>query len=85
MGSRRGRFKAKWVPERGHPIIRFMIEEINRQRRNYEELAETSGVARNFAHSWRRGADPKLTNIDAVLNALGYRLIVEKIDDDKHP
>lgn len=81
MAPKPGHFRTKRVPQRGHPLIRFMVEEINRQRKTYCQISAQAGVFEHFAHRWTHGSDPQLSKFEAVLNTLGYRLTVEKIDE----
>lgn len=63
-----------------HPLIRFAYEEMVKQKVSQLELAYRSGIADKTLRAWRLGAtSPKMMDVEAVLNTLGYKLVVAKI------
>ena len=73
------RFMPVRVPERGHPIVRFLFDEVNRQRMPLVALHDRAGLGRDTMRAWKRSS-PRIDNVEASLNAPGYRLAVEKVD-----
>lgn len=66
------------VPERAHPIVTFLFEEMKRQRVGYFDLSDRSGVRRGTISAWAHRQSPSLANVEAALNALGLELYVRK-------
>lgn len=76
------------IPKRAHPIVQFIYKQIIQQQTTLSELEEKSGVNRNTIHSWRHRCIPSITNIDAVLGALGYKLstkVLRTWEEDDEP
>ena len=68
-------------------IINFIFNEIENQNTNINSISEISGVSWTCINSWKRlgnarRINPKVKNITRVLNALGYKLIIKRIDND---
>jgi hypothetical protein len=73
-GEGRG-FVPLLVPDTGMPQVRWIFEEINRQRVPATEILRRAGLHHNALADWRRMKHaPNLGNIEAVANALGYTL-----------
>ena len=71
-------------PQRAHPFVRRIYQEMVAQQTTASDVAERSGVGRDTIRSWRGRNSPTLANIEAVLGALGYRLeIVEQKESTK--
>ena len=60
------------------PVVRFVFEEMERQKVSRSKVARRSGVETRTIYKWKRKNNPTLPNIVAVLNALGYKLEVVK-------
>jgi ribosome-binding protein aMBF1 (putative translation factor) len=77
-------FQTQKVPEgKGvHPFVRWMWKRINADMWSQEDLAKRAGVSASAMRKWRNGArNPKISEIEAVINAMGYSLIIrEKVD-----
>jgi hypothetical protein len=71
-GGWRGRLS---VPTRGLPTVRFVFEEMNRQRRTITEVAERAGISVHAIRNWRYCRNPQLLGLEAVLNVLGFDLV----------
>jgi transcriptional regulator with XRE-family HTH domain len=67
-----------------HPAVRWIWEQMNRQRASQEDVALRSGVCSSTMRKWRRGQNsPKLADIEAVINVLGGEFVVRwKRDGD---
>lgn len=58
-----------------HPFVKFMSKEMARQRATLTDVAERSGVCIKTIGQWRCGGrTPKLRDIEAVMNVLGFDL-----------
>ncbi len=64
----------------GHRLVRQFIRLCNERRVLFKEVAKTSGVGAATMRSWKRDCDPSVKKLDAALNAIGYRLTVERLD-----
>ena len=74
-------FRSKYVPDCGHPAVRFIFSEMNRQRASLGQVERRSGVTGEAIRKWRRQRSPNLVLVEAVLNALGYELVIRKMHD----
>lgn len=64
-----------------HPFVRKIWVEINTQCTSQEDVAARAGVSSSAMRKWRRGINsPKLIDIEAVLNALGYKIVLKSDD-----
>jgi hypothetical protein len=70
------RFRTLTIPDHVHPLVRWIFEEMNRQRIGTRDLAERSGVSHNTVEQWKFRRSPKLDCLEATINALGYDLTV---------
>lgn len=60
------------IPERAHPLARFVFAEMKRQNVRYDELEWRAGVLRSTFKAWRTNNAPGLDTIEAALGALGW-------------
>lgn len=58
----------------GNPIIRFLFEEMHRQQMCQLDLSERVGLHRDTLRNWRTRYTPKINDVEAALNCLGYTL-----------
>lgn len=66
-----------------HWIVKLIWRRINDQRASQADVAERSGLNVGTITKWRRGVrSPRLVEAEAVLNALGYRLVVKSMEDE---
>jgi transcriptional regulator with XRE-family HTH domain len=78
VGSRGGLDKHRSGPSPLHPAITLIARLLPKTGWSYHELEAITGVATNTIIRWCDGKNSgTLPNIEAVLNALGYRLTVE--------
>ena len=62
-----------------HWMVKIIWDEIIAGDLSTEHLTEVSGVSRSIIRRWRNGRNaPRIENVEAVLNALGYELNVIK-------
>jgi len=65
-----------------HPAVRWIWRQMNLQRASQEDVAHRSGVASSTMRKWRQGINsPKLSDIEAVINVLGGKLVIRMQDD----
>lgn len=66
-----------------HPLVRWIWAQMNKQRASQEDIAKRSGVSSSAMRKWRAGVrSPRIMEIEAVVNSLGYQLTVRKKNDD---
>lgn len=59
------------------PTVGFVISEIERQGLTQANVCRLAGLSPNVLTLWRRhGKEPRIGNIRAVLNLLGYDLAI---------
>lgn len=62
-----------------HPIIRFIWRKMNEEMWSQEDLAQKAGVSSSAMRKWRRGErNPRISELEAVVNAMGYRLVIRE-------
>lgn len=64
------------IPAHAHPLIRRLFVELNAQHTTVTEVAERSGLRRATISDWRYRQEPRVSDLDAVLNVLGLELAV---------
>lgn len=69
------------VPERAHPLVRRLFEEMATQRICIRDVADRSGVNRNTIQDWRTRTMPRIADLDACFNVLGMQLTARKHPD----
>lgn len=83
---RRRRGRARSIPKGCSPVLRQLFAAVDAEfLGNMEEVAKRAGVAKDTVSQWRRGIySPKLQNVEAVLDVLGYKLTIRtKSFDDQ--
>lgn len=67
------------VPDRAHPLVKFVFREMQKQRATFADVATRAGVGVATIGNLKnaRGANPQLGTIEACLNALGFELTVK--------
>lgn len=78
------RYKIQNAPHPGaHPLVKLMWQEMHAQRASQMDVSERSGVSAGAMRKWRFGqrGSPRLWDIEAVLNTLGYDLIARRRND----
>ncbi len=68
---------AKYV----HPFVRLIWDTIAEREVSVRSVSDVSGIDPHSLRHWRRGkTGPRIAHVEAVLNALGYRLVIEEIE-----
>lgn len=65
------------VPENASRVIQDTVRLINDQQRSARGVARAAGVCRDWIHRLHIHS-PRVDNLEAVLNALGYELRIVK-------
>lgn len=72
----------KLMPRTASPVIRQLIDEIDRTGLSGREIERDAGVSRVTISRWRHGrGSPRITDFEAVARYLGYRLKLESAED----
>ncbi len=61
-----------------HPLVAQLLEHCYASPLTQEELAARSGVPSRVFINWFNNAAPQLSTFEALLNTLGYKLIIVK-------
>ena len=69
------------VPEKCMGLVRLLYDLINQQEQGLRSVSQRSGVSSSTIHSWRYRRSPTVTNFQAVLNSLGYELVIRRRED----
>jgi hypothetical protein len=77
------KFRYKPAIINGNHIVRFLFEEMHRQRCCQIDLSERVGLHRDTLRNWRTRYTPRINDMEAALNYLGYTLKVAKLKDKK--
>lgn len=80
---KKGRHKPKelkrsWeIDPRVHPVVKALFEEINKQKLTSTFVANEAGISRSSLVLWAHGTrSPHIEKFEAVLNVLGFTLLV---------
>lgn len=64
-----------------NPLTRWIWLRINEDEWSQEDLAKRAGVSSSAMRKWRNGVrSPRLSEIEAVVNALGFRIKLEEME-----
>lgn len=64
-----------------HPLTQQMMDLINADPRAKTKIANAAGVNRRVFDAWVKGHHPLLFTMEAVLGSLGYKLEIERHDE----
>lgn len=70
------------------PIVRNVVETYHGATRKLGSKVKAqrdSGVGARAIVAWKQGAEPMLSNAEALLNACGYTLIIVPLDKPVEP
>lgn len=64
----------------GNYCVQFLFDEIYSTETNEGRVAKAVGVERHTIRNWRLRTMPRVDNLEAALNYLGYRLTIEAME-----
>ena len=66
------------VPKKGdcHPFVREIFRRLNYEEASQQQIEKRSGINSSTFRKWRKTRAPGLNEIEAVINALGGRLLI---------
>lgn len=70
------RFVQLTAPTTAHPFVRHLFDLMNEHRVGVVALAGLAGVNKNTLKDWRVRTMPRVSDLQACLNALGYELVI---------
>jgi len=73
--KKRGDFVRQRITN-NNPVVRFVFEEMHRQRIHERDFSERVGFHRDTLRGWRTRAQPRINDIEDCLDFLGYKLKV---------
>lgn len=72
----RERYTRVSIPERCHPLVRKLFEEMREQQIGVLDMAARSGINPNTLKDWRTRTMPRVADLEACFNVLGLSLVV---------
>lgn len=66
----------------GNPVVRFLFEEMHKQQICQMDLSERVGLHRDTLRNWRTRYTPRVNDLEAALNVLGYTLKAVRKKDE---
>lgn len=70
------------IPRRVNPLVKRLFKILRKREMSVSELGYISGLSFRTINEWKSRNTPSLNNFEACLNALGYRLKIEKIPNN---
>mgnify|MGYP001080586753 CR=1 FL=1 len=67
-------YRSLTIPQGCHPLVRELFEEMHAQRCGARDMADRSGVNVNTLKDWRTRTQPRIADLEACFNVLGYTL-----------
>lgn len=67
----------------GNPVVQFLFKEMHKQRCCQMDLSERVGLHRDTLRKWRTTHTPRISDMEAALNYLGYTLKAVPIREKK--
>ena len=64
-----------------HPLVREMFAIMHRKRIGQNDLCRRAGLSKAVAWTWKSAYSPRIMNLEAALNVIGYRLAIVPKDD----
>ena len=69
------------TPVNTNPLIVQLVELMNETEIDSYEVCRQAGVSTASIHAWRTKSNPNITNLEAVLNVLGHKLAIVRLED----
>ena len=64
------------IPAHAHPLVRKLIELANHDMTTMTEIAVRAGLRPETVSNWRYRNSPRIADLEAAFNALGYEIHV---------
>ena len=61
-----------------NPVVRFLFEELHRQKMHECDFAERLNIHRDTLRGWRTRYQPRVNDLQDCLSYLGYELVVAR-------
>jgi len=61
-------------------IVQFLFSEMHFQRLGIKDMSEKTGINYNTLKDWRLRTNPRIKDMQACLNVLGYELVPQRIE-----
>jgi DNA-binding phage protein len=71
-------FRRLSIPDKAHPLVRRLFEEMNEQCIGIMDLADRAGISRYTLKGWRKNHSPEINNLEACYSVLGMALVVRR-------
>ena len=69
------RWRPVAIPRKGHPMVKILFMEMNRQRVGIREMARRAEISHESLSSWRKLMAPRIDLIERCFNILGLTLM----------
>jgi len=66
---------------KGPQIVRDFFELIRHSKYTVQEIADIAGLDRQTVLEWGKSKSPRLFTFEAAVNAAGYKLVLQRIDN----
>ncbi len=67
--------------QHSHPLVRKLFEEAHRQRLPQKTWAVRAGLSHDTLKDWKTRSSPRLVNIEAAANVLGFELVLRRREE----
>lgn len=64
------------VPSNAHPLVQQVFVLLDKTGMTYQELADRAKISPRLLERWRGNVQPQIGNLEKVLNALGYNIVI---------
>ena len=72
-------FRKHSAPNNSHRLVRELVDRMNDERVTRHHLTVKAGVGKDVIRDWtHRRFTPRLENLEACLQVLGYELVIQK-------
>jgi len=66
------------IPDKAHPVVQRLLEEMRSQCVPYEVVCSRAGVSWYTLRRWRRGQIPEVASLEACLNVMDLELVARR-------
>lgn len=75
---RKFRMKKPYRVENNQPVVKFLFDEMFKQKMTQADLCDRSGFCEDTLKHWRLYTMPRVSDINDALSVLGYELSVRR-------